>query len=225
MWPAANTSIEEFGANYKIQVAYDLSYNLRQIHYIFETSKTVSKLKEDLGNMVFGAPMTEKNQVGDFVGETNDQDDPLQVMLFIEETSSTNYISLYFRYNFRPDSFNVLSELVDMYLSGNSIIKNNLNEGNFAGEGFEYDSSTGKSAVYRYWQLGNSAALDLLDDYEDIYEDYPGFIDEISNPGSNPNFTPTISFTYDIYGDGEIKCVAFVQAYSDGNFRIMFGTR
>ena len=220
MWPAENTTIDEFGTDYTIQVAYDVTYNLYQINYIIKTPKTVSELKTYLGNMVFGEPMTETYQDGNFIGETNDRDDPLFVMIYIEETASGNYISLYFRFNYSPESFYVLYELVDIYMFGNSIITADLTQENYAGEGFEYDFNNGKSAVYSYWLLEYQEARDLLDEYKAMYQEYPGFIDE-RNSG-NPK---QISFTYDIWGDGETKCVAYIQAFNDGYFSVKFGNR
>lgn len=220
MWPAENTPKEEFGTNYTLQVAIDFSYSFYQINYIFKTSKTASELKAQVGNLVFGEPMTEMNRTGDFLGETNDNGDPLSVMLYLEERPSTNYINFFFRTNFAPDNFITLFELLEMYIEDNRIIDSALTPEKTTGEGFAYDSSNGESAIWRYWKLEYNEALNLLNQYKETYENYPEFIDGTAS--GNPKF---ISFAYDIHDDGGIVCIAHIHVYNDGTFRIAFGTR
>ncbi len=70
-----------------------------------------------------------------------------------------------------------------------------------------------------------SEALNLLDQYKELYKDYPEFIDETNSLDDNPDFIPTISFAFDIRDNGNTKGIAYIQVYSDGTFRIAFGTR
>ena len=212
LWFGSNTGLDAFDSDYAVFCDNGPDGN-NFVTFRFHSTDTQQKIQEEYGRSLFGSTLDAMSYNGQFVGETNENGDPLQITFDIQPSADGFYVYV----GAMPLSPTPLvDEVLDMYWPANGIVNEQITDDMLMYKGFGYDTQNGGSAMYKMWNIGcPDITAEIFAWYEEHYKDAPGYSKTEETP-----LVPRISFTYDILGDGGSKtqCEVWVDAFLEPGY-------